>query len=184
MTTAVNTSAATFREGLLTAQPRDSRAPCMAKRKDSTAQNFGNMQFCGGPRIQGSEVFSVKNSLHVIFPYKRNGVWAFDDPSVGLLQEPFVLGVPEMIEELVNYIPGAENGFTLFFSTSPFPNARELQRVRNDAGGNWYRHCDSGLEGWLCPCFVSVFQRRARAALRGRRSDDQSFSRPWSAGTK
>ena len=30
------------------------------------------------------------SSIGVIFPYKRNGVWAFDDRSVGLVQEPFV----------------------------------------------------------------------------------------------
>jgi hypothetical protein len=57
----------------------------------------------------------------------------------------------------VNDIPDAENGFTLFFSTSPFPNARELERVGNEAGGNWYRHCDSGLEGWLCPALFLYF---------------------------
>jgi hypothetical protein len=123
----------------------------------------------------------VKNSLHVIFPYKRNGVWAFDDPSVGLLQEPFVLGVPEMIEELVNDIPGAENGFTLFFSTSPFPNARELKRVRNDAGGNWYRHCDSGLEGWLCPAlflYFNVAPERLYMAAGPRTKDIPGHLRP------
>jgi hypothetical protein len=90
----------------------------------------------------------MNNSLGVIFPYKRNGVWAFDDPSVGLVQEPFVLGIPEMIDELVKSIPGAENGFTLFFSATPFPQyAAELVYVGEDAGGSWYRHLETGLEG-------------------------------------
>jgi hypothetical protein len=32
------------------------------------------------------------NSIHVIHPYKHAGVWAFDDPAVGLVREPFVAG--------------------------------------------------------------------------------------------
>ena len=98
------------------------------------------------------------NSLGVIFPYKRNGVWAFDDPLVGLLQEPFVLGIPEMIEELVKDIPNAESGFTLYFSASPFPrHTRMIERVREESGGNWYRDPQSGLEGWLCPALFKYF---------------------------
>jgi len=100
----------------------------------------------------------MNNSLGVIFPYKRNGVWAFDDPAVGLVQEPFVLDIPEMIDELVKGIPDAENGFTLFFSATPFPRyAAELVHVREEAGGSWYRDLGTGLEGWLCPALFKYF---------------------------
>ena len=37
-----------------------------------------------------------QNSIHVIFPYRKNGVWMFDDEAVGLKQEPFVSGAPEI----------------------------------------------------------------------------------------
>jgi hypothetical protein len=44
---------------------------------------------------------------------------------VGLVQESFVGGVPEMIDELVADIPNARNGFRLLFSActaTPFTN--------------------------------------------------------------
>ena len=37
----------------------------------------------------------------VFQPYRHNGTWVFDDVSAGLVQEPFVAGVPEMIDLLV-----------------------------------------------------------------------------------
>ena len=38
------------------------------------------------------------NSIMVLHPTKVNGVWAFDDPTTGLVREPFVSGIPEIIE--------------------------------------------------------------------------------------
>ncbi len=55
------------------------------------------------------------NTLNVIFPVRRYGFWIFDDPSVGLVAEPFVMGMPEILEDLVKDLAGAEDGFALFF---------------------------------------------------------------------
>ncbi len=44
----------------------------------------------------------MSNVLMVIAPYWYQGTWVFDDESVGLVREPFVSGVPEMIDELVH----------------------------------------------------------------------------------
>ena len=63
----------------------------------------------------------MNNALFVIAPYRFEGMWVFDDPNVGLVREPFVSGVPEMIEHVVRDIPDAESGFRLTFSTQPFP---------------------------------------------------------------
>ena len=54
----------------------------------------------------------------VILPYRYGGTWVFDDKSVGLVREPFVAGVPEMIDALTADIPKAEEGFRLTFSAS------------------------------------------------------------------
>jgi hypothetical protein len=35
------------------------------------------------------------NAISVLIPYKYEGLWVFDDPSVGLLREPFVCGIDE-----------------------------------------------------------------------------------------
>ncbi|MCK5676729.1 MAG: hypothetical protein KAH99_06910, partial [Verrucomicrobia bacterium] len=46
-------------------------------------------------------VESTSNSLLVIAPYRHANTWVFDDSSRGLLQEPFVAGIPELIDKLV-----------------------------------------------------------------------------------
>jgi hypothetical protein len=47
----------------------------------------------------------------VIKPYQWNGMWVFDDPAVGLVREPFVAGVPQMIEQATADIPEAGSTF-------------------------------------------------------------------------
>jgi hypothetical protein len=62
----------------------------------------------------------VANAIMVIEPYWSSGTWVFDDPSTGLVREPFVSGIPEMIDALTREIPNAREGFRLLFSGSPF----------------------------------------------------------------
>ena len=45
----------------------------------------------------------------------------FDDPARGLVKEPFVAGIPDLIDKLVADIPDAKNGFRLLFSANAFP---------------------------------------------------------------
>ncbi len=99
------------------------------------------------------------NALRVIVPYWSCGTWVFDDERVGLQQEPFVAGIPEMIDELVKDIPNAKAGFRLTFSGGPFPGyQRELIWVREEADGNWYQTVDEPVrEGWLCPALFCYF---------------------------
>ena len=75
----------------------------------------------------------------------------FDDPRVGLRREPFVAGIPEMMDKLVRDIPNADKGFQLLFSATPFPDyTTKLVWRREEAGGNWYFSADYDAEG----CFV------------------------------
>ena len=98
------------------------------------------------------------NSMRVIFPYRYQGTWVFDDERVGLVQEPFIEGMPEMIDILVQDIPNATQGFRLLFSATPFPNYQaELVWQRGDCGGNWYHWEAHNLEGWLCPALFKYF---------------------------
>jgi hypothetical protein len=41
------------------------------------------------------------NAINVIAPYRHHGMWVFDDPRVGLIQEPFVAGADTMIDRVV-----------------------------------------------------------------------------------
>ena len=99
------------------------------------------------------------NALLVIAPYRHAGTWVFDDPSAGLVREPFVAGVPEMIDVLVRDIPGATNGFRLLFSAQPFPGyQKRLTWLRGDMGGNYYKMDDPAMEGWICPAMFRYYQ--------------------------
>jgi hypothetical protein len=60
------------------------------------------------------------NAINVIAPYKHHGQWVFDDPRVGLSQEPFVAGADTWIDRVVADISDAERGFTLIFPAHLF----------------------------------------------------------------
>lgn len=99
------------------------------------------------------------NALILIMPYRHAGTWVFDDPSAGLVREPFVAGVPEMIDVLVRDIPGATNGFRLLFSAQPFPGyQKKLTWLRGDMGGNYYKMEEPAMEGWLCPAMFRYYR--------------------------
>ena len=101
----------------------------------------------------------MANTIFVIFPYRDRGTWMFDDPAVGLLREPFVSGIPEMIDLLVQGIPEAFNGFKLLFSAEAFPTFQvRLECVSEEFGGAWYRWGARNREGWLCPALLKYFR--------------------------
>jgi len=99
------------------------------------------------------------NIIMVIAPYWYQGTWVFDDESAGLNKEPFVAGVPEMIDDLVKDIPNARSGFSLLFSLTPFPGYQiELTRMKEECGGYWYMVKNRSAEGWLCPALFKYFE--------------------------
>ena len=101
----------------------------------------------------------LANSLIEIYPYKHKGTWVFDDERVGLYKEPFVLGVPEMIDHLVKDIPNAKKGFKLLFAILPFPQFDQaIDKTRAEFSGTWYRmNKPPHLEGWLCSALFKYF---------------------------
>lgn len=109
---------------------------------------------------QNNEINKSSNSIKMIAPYKFNNNWVFDDTIVHLYQEPFIEGVPEIIDSLVSDIPNAENGFRLYFSDLPFPNSKlELTWIREEDRGNWYLADKYNIEGWLCPALFKYFNQ-------------------------
>lgn len=100
----------------------------------------------------------MKNSIFVIKPYRWEGLWVFDDPTVGLVREPFVGGADDMIDVATAQMPNAAAGFVALFSAGPFPGAQiELHWLREEGGGNVYRWDAKGMEGWLCPALLKYF---------------------------
>ncbi len=115
------------------------------------------------------------NQINIIQVYKTlfpwgdektfKSTWVFDDESVGFLQEPFVAGMPEMIDAAVAEagIEDADLGFMMVFSHAPFPTGgpvlHELTLVAEEWRGAWYRGKIDGtrMTGWLCPGLLKYF---------------------------
>lgn len=82
----------------------------------------------------------------------------FDDVRAGLEREPFVSGADDIIDLLVRDVPGAEAGFRLLFSSTPFPGStHRVDWLREEHGGHWYYSPDYDIEGWLCPAMFNYF---------------------------
>jgi hypothetical protein len=95
------------------------------------------------------------NQLYKIFPYRtEDGGWSFDDQSVGLYQEPFVLGVPEIIDSLV----GDATKISILFSQDEFPEiTTKFTFMKEDMMGAWYREEKTRKVGWLCPALKKYY---------------------------
>ena len=101
-----------------------------------------------------------RNALRIITCYRDCNAWVFDDPDVGLSREPFVAGVPEILDLL-----RAEHGitgemFNITFAAIPFPGYHAKARWESEEdGGNWYWIEIDGetLTGWLCPALLKYF---------------------------
>lgn len=110
--------------------------------------------------LPGMQPSPRENAIMVIAPYRYQGTWVFDDSSAGLVKEPFVAGVPEMIDVLVKDIPNADSGFRLLFGASPFPgHQKKLTWLRGDSGGNYYSLDDPPMEGWICPAMFKYYSK-------------------------
>ena len=82
------------------------------------------------------------NALSVIFPYRLEGVWVFDDAATGLVREPFISGADNILDALTENIPDAANGFKIIFSARPFPGytARFVIGIAGQSG-KWKDGC-------------------------------------------
>lgn len=119
----------------------------------------GARLLCGG----GAPSVRPMNTLMVIAPYKHQGMWVFDDPSVGLHKEPFIAGIDTLIDKATANIPDAPRGFRAVFSAQRFPGADfNLEWRREESGGNWYYSPQFQQEGWLCPALFKYFAEAPR----------------------
>ena len=128
---------------------------------------------------EGLDGADIKNSLLDVYPYKYRGTWVFDDERVGLYREPFVLGVPEMIDLLVKDVPNAKKGFRMTFSVFPFPDfAQHIKKTREEFNGNWYKMTEAPyIEGWLCPALFKYFPVAPDDLYV--KAEEMPYEKPW-----
>jgi hypothetical protein len=85
-------------------------------------------------------------------------MWVFDDDRVGLAKEPFVSGIPEIIDNAVAHLPNPQAGFTVLFNNTGIPSADVvLKKLDIESGGTWYEQEGTGLKGWLCPALFKYY---------------------------
>lgn len=100
----------------------------------------------------------MQNAIRVINPYLYHGTWVFDDADHGLVKEPFVAGIPAIIDLAVSGIKDAGKGFRMLFSGNPFPgHTVQLNKLNREHGGCWYQLDGSEMKGWLCPAMFHYF---------------------------
>jgi len=100
----------------------------------------------------------MQNAVFSIRPYRYQNMWVFDDERVALVKEPFVMGIPAIIDRAVAHLPNAAEGFTVLFNSTGLPEADiVLRKLHEDAGGNWYESEATGMKGWLCPALYKYY---------------------------
>jgi hypothetical protein len=103
------------------------------------------------------------SNILTLHPYQINTTWVFDDEHTQLKEEAFVLGMSEIISEVINHknIPNANTGFTMEFSDEYFEGYDAMvTKEYAESGGTWYSGNIFGKEmrGWLCPALFLYFK--------------------------
>lgn len=116
-----------------------------------------------------------------LYPYLYNGTWVFDNEQKKLKREAFVMGMSEIISDVVSRkkLCRPRKGFTLTFSAEPFNHDIELTWFKQgdvvwkwedkEKGpqeyrlpGNWYHtgtfYKKGPKAGWLCPALLKFFE--------------------------
>lgn len=107
----------------------------------------------------------MANSMMVIEIYRHAGTWCFTDENRGLLHEPFVLGIPEMLDSIIkNTNQTSEKArYRVTFSAQEFPMySAKVQKQEEESGGAWYElepalDTEVRQRGWLCPATLKFF---------------------------
>lgn len=118
----------------------------------------------GGPMITPKDyVDKTGNQINTIYPYRTKAGWAFDDEEVGLKEEPFIAGIPDIINSIV----GERNEFTAHISHSIIPNftghlkmidPEEALKSGFIPNTGWYELEGTEMIGWLCPATLKYFK--------------------------
>lgn len=90
--------------------------------------------------------------------YEFNGTWCFTDQERELVHEPFVSGIPEIINTVLKNNSLYEDGknYRVLFAEQEFPQCHGvLNQTRKEFSGAWYDWNDQ--EGWLCPATLAFF---------------------------
>ncbi|MEY5049175.1 MAG: hypothetical protein RLZZ175_2534 [Bacteroidota bacterium] len=102
----------------------------------------------------------MKNApVYLIKPYRQLNTWMFDDESRNIEQEPFVVGIPEMIDTVLALKSIKAKQFSMQFSENEIINSDLVLEIDYEVSdGAWYKiHNNPEVKGWLCPVIHKYF---------------------------
>lgn len=109
----------------------------------------------------------MHNSMLALQLYRNAGTWCFTDESRNLTNEPFVLGMPTIIDKVIKDNNIDSPTPTVIFSSEEFPQCQGyLAYEMFEQGGVWYslqelhkplKYPGETLQGWLCPATLKFF---------------------------
>ncbi len=118
----------------------------------------------------GRKVIKSNNSILVIHPYYKSGLWVFDDERTGLDAEPFVAGADDLIDYLLRkkrIRTKAKTGFNAIFAKQEFRGVdaeltfkkfAQMGSVYIPEGLKDFKNSDGSREVWLCPALNLYFK--------------------------
>jgi len=95
----------------------------------------------------------ISESTYQLALYRLNGTWVFDDLEMGLVEEPLILGMTEMIDSLV----GPADRAVVRFCRGEDVFGHTLLREEAHEDGYFYRLKGTDRKGWLCPATLHYF---------------------------
>ncbi len=137
--------------------------------------NIGAAIIAAGPTVTKMRELVAKNLAsrdwtHILYLRysKKYEEWVFDIPQAGITDEPFVEGIPEIIEYHLDKAGKLDLAQSvgvpvLFTGAAKKPTGFSvgtnitLNALKEEHGGCWYKDKVSGMEGWLCPNLYQYF---------------------------
>jgi len=91
---------------------------------------------------------ALNNSIYVIHPYIKDGIWMYDDDKMDIKEEPFVLGA----DDFLTLIAEGKDKVSLMFSKKemPFEDVITLKRLAGYGDGYYYKSSLNSPILWLC----------------------------------
>ena len=97
---------------------------------------------------------TIHPGTYEIHLYRLRDTWVFDDLEFGLVAEPLILGMSEMVDYLLGrQVDRAIIRFTGVFGI--FPHTLRREEAHDD--GFYYRLGGTDRRGWLCPATLHYF---------------------------
>lgn len=99
----------------------------------------------------------MKNAVYVISPYRKYGVWVFDDERFGLQAEPFVGATNNVIDHLLTH-NDIQGPFSLQFSRHKLPEFDTVFSLKEIVQTSAWYTTEWGIPFWLCPVLNHYFE--------------------------